>query len=158
MVSLSDDLADFPIEVREKLFESHVKPFGAHITDRKVFGKKYETKYPDLPNPYKYEKDKAKDKLGPRTRKALIQEPLKLYEKPKSPRPEYYAGANKSDFDEQKRTLKWSQPFPMVYILPDGTVTTKPPPDIKEAAERTMDSEKLSRLATVKSLYEQKYK
>ena len=34
MVSLSDDLADFPIEWREKLFESHVKPFGADVHNR----------------------------------------------------------------------------------------------------------------------------
>jgi hypothetical protein len=51
------------VEDRILLFESHIKPFGSQIHNRMIFGKKYETKYPDLPNPLKYEVNKAKDFL-----------------------------------------------------------------------------------------------
>jgi hypothetical protein len=47
-----------------------------------LFGKKYETKYPDLPNPLKYEVMKAKDFVRPRPYTVAINEPLNLYEKP----------------------------------------------------------------------------
>ena len=156
MVSLSDDLADFPIEVRQKLFESHIKPFGANVHDRKVFGKKYETRYPDLPNPYKYEKDKAKDYLKPKAPKAIIKKPLKLYEKPKEERPEYYDGANTSTFDQSRgsKGLSWASPKPMVYVYPDGSATTKAPAHFKQADLQTRSQ----RFSAIKKLYEQKYK
>ena len=89
-------------------------------------------KYPDLPNPYKYEKDKAKDYTKERIRKTVIKEPLRLYEKPPSPRPEYYENANKSTFEgEPKQTLAWQPPAAMIYVYPDGTTTTKPPPEFE---------------------------
>ena len=61
MSQLNDAYADLSVEDRILLFESHLKPFGAEIHNRMVFGKKYEIKYPDLPNPLKYEVNKAKD-------------------------------------------------------------------------------------------------
>ena len=53
------------------------------------FGRKYETKYPDLPNPLKYEVNKAKDYLRYKPYVVKIYEPLNLYKKPPSQRPEY---------------------------------------------------------------------
>ena len=43
-----------PIALRITLFENHIKPFGAENNNRMPFGKKYEQKLPNLPNPLKY--------------------------------------------------------------------------------------------------------
>ena len=72
MVSICDALADFPIEVRKKLFENHEKPFGARVHNKMHMGKKHEHKYHSYFDPSKYEnKSKARDGLGPRPRNTI---------------------------------------------------------------------------------------
>ena len=90
MSSLSDSLADFPLEIRQKLFESHVKPFGADVHHRMHLGKKAEDPIEHKPGPCDYNKHDARDILGPKSRTATIKKDLKLYQRPPSPKPEYY--------------------------------------------------------------------
>ena len=88
MTQLSDAFADLPIKERIALTEGHIKPFGAQITNRVVCVGRREAKQQDLPHPYKYDAFKAKDKNGARVRSAMITEPLNLYKKQPSQRPE----------------------------------------------------------------------
>ena len=52
------------------------------------FPDKYETKYPDTPPIGYYNKDEADKQMYPKSKDVIITEPLNLYTKPASIRPE----------------------------------------------------------------------
>ena len=87
MTQLADALADIPLELRIELFESHIKPFGADITQKQTLGGKYIHKYNKNPNPNKYEVLKCDEYLKKKQYEVFIS-PIPTYVRPESPRPE----------------------------------------------------------------------
>ena len=54
MTQLNDVFADIPIQDRKKLFEAHIKPFGANVHHKMHIGKKYEFKVDKNPHALAY--------------------------------------------------------------------------------------------------------
>ena len=66
MTQLNDALADIPLADRIALFESHLKPFGAQIKQRFIFGKRPEEKYNSFPVCTKYDPWKSWEYVQPK--------------------------------------------------------------------------------------------
>ena len=80
MTQLNDALADIPLEDRIKLFESHIKPFGAGM-QKVIFGKRYDEKYNNYPVCTKYNPDKSLEYLRAKQYSAAINKSLHLWRK-----------------------------------------------------------------------------
>ena len=114
MTQLNDAYADLPLKERIRLTETHIKPFGAHIASRVPCVGRREEPGPNYPNPYKYEAAKVKDKHGPRPRTALIKEPLNLYRKQPSARPEVNDAWQKP-FAADLKFPAWPEAKPIIH-------------------------------------------
>ena len=77
MTQLNDALADIPLVMRERLFESHIKKFGADNHQKIDFGYKYDFKVNKFPHALYYCAEKPKTK----TFEAFISEPSNLSKK-----------------------------------------------------------------------------
>lgn len=68
--------------------DDDILTFGKDVTHKMQFGGKYVTKYSDTPAPGRYNVDEAEALVRPKSPAVIIREPLKLYQKPPSIRPE----------------------------------------------------------------------
>ena len=76
MTQLNDAYADLPVKDRIALFESHIKPFGAHDKRKVTLGGKWITKYNKNPNPY--DTTRADQYLKKKTYEPFISSPNKF--------------------------------------------------------------------------------
>ena len=71
-----------------KLRDDDILTFGKDDKRKMTIGGKYVTKYSDTPPPGLYDPERAEAQIRPKSPAVLIREPLKLYQKPASIRPE----------------------------------------------------------------------
>lgn len=69
-------------------FDDNILTFGKDLKNKMTIGGKYVTKYSDTPPPGKYNIDAAEMHIRKKSPAVVIREPLNLYKKPPSIRPE----------------------------------------------------------------------